>query len=514
MAKNGLTKRLRRARASGVPIISINTADQTATAETIRAALELPDNPDPIFRWDLIDGVQALNNAGADGLGKLGVPGSDLGRPPDLFGVLRKFPAGSILIMMSAHNVIEDISVRQGVLNARDLFESEGSMLVLLGPEIKLPADLTSAVEPFDEPLPTRAEIHDIVDKTWQAAVGRVTDVAPNSEVLEKAAGALVGLSAFSAKQISAMSISKPGLDISECWERKRTMIEQTAGLRVLREKLTFGDIGGYVQAIEHGNLLFGGEEPPEIIVFVDEIEKAIAGAGSDAGGPADSSGTSQDQMGVVLTQMEANKHEGMLILGPPGGGKSRYAQALGGNFDVLTIQLDLGAAKGGIVGQSEMMIRNLFKMLVAVGGSRCYWVATCNKLANIPVALRRRFTDGIWFFDLPQLNEQLAIWAYHGKAYGVDVSEKALSGFDWSLFSGAEIRNTCRKARRYRCSIEKAAKFIVPVAVSDPSGLESLRAQATGNYLSASYEGVYRRPGAAPAGPGRRFTVVNKEGE
>ena len=45
-----------------------------------------------------------------------------------------------------------------------------------------------------------------------------------------KAVDALLGLAAFPAEQVLAMSLSKKGLDLEQLWERKRQVIERHAG--------------------------------------------------------------------------------------------------------------------------------------------------------------------------------------------------------------------------------------------------------------------------------------------
>jgi hypothetical protein len=47
--------------------------------------------------------------------------------------------------------------------------------------------------------------------------------------------------------------------------------------------------------------------------------------------------------------------------------------------------------------------------------------------------------------------------------------------------------------ARRLRLSLVDAARYVVPVAVSDRDAVERLRRAADGHFLSASYEGTYR---------------------
>jgi len=209
--------------------------------------------------------------------------------------------------------------------------------------------------------------------------------------------------------------------------------------------------------------------------------------------GLGDSSGTSQDQLGVLLSAMQDNEWSGLIAVGPPGCAKSMYAKALGNTHQVPTIKLDLGAMKGSLVGQSEQQIRAAVKIIKAVAGKSAYWVATCNKLDVLPPELRRRFTDGIWFFDLPDDSERARIWNLMAKRYKIrDDQQKELPrDTDWT---GADIRNVCSIAYRLNVTLKEAATYITPVAKSDPASIERLRKVADGSFLSATSPGVYER--------------------
>ena len=52
---------------------------------------------------------------------------------------------------------------------------------------------------------------------------------------MQRAVDALIGLAAFPAEQVVAMSLSKQGLDAEQLWERKRQIIEQAPGLKIWR---------------------------------------------------------------------------------------------------------------------------------------------------------------------------------------------------------------------------------------------------------------------------------------
>jgi hypothetical protein len=306
---------------------------------------------------------------------------------------------------------------------------------------------------------------------------------------VELAVDALRGLAAFPAEQSVAMNLSKRGLDVDGLWERKRRLISSTPGLRVYEGKEIFTDLGGCDQIKRFMKGVINGKESPNVIVFIDEGEKMFAGATGDA---ADSSGVSQDFLGTTLSYMEDNECDGAIFVGPPGAAKSAIAKATGNEAGVPTVVFDFGGMKGGLVGKSEAQVRAAFKIITSVGGGKAFFIMTCNRIVSLPPELRRRFTSGIFFFDLPTYEERQKIWSIYKDKYQIDIVQDAVPVTWDEGWTGAEIRNCCRMAYRQNISLSEAAKYIVPVAKAAPQQIQELRRQASGAYLSANEEGIY----------------------
>lgn len=472
------------ARRFGVPLVGIETPDMAATVQFCVTAMADNGNTPPAFGWDIVTGLGVLNKQAESAIAKMNYTLDTLRaatiNPVEMLETLLKLEHRSCVFMMNAHRFYSSEVVVQAVWNLRDKFKATKRTLVLLGPTLELPAELERDVLVFDEPLPSDEQLGAIASDLY--GVLGITKPFPKA-MKEQTVKAARGLSAFGAEQAIALSLTKAGIDTDMLWEHKRKMVEQTKGLRVYQGGETFGDIGGIERLKEFGSLLFNGVEPPAAIVWVDEIEKAMAGAGGDT------SGTSQDQLGQLLTEMQNNEWSGMIIPGPPGCAKSLFAKALGTTHGVPCIQLDLGAMKGSLVGQSEQQIRQAMKVVKAVAGKSAYWVATCNRMETLPPELRRRFTDGVWFCDLPDEGERKAIWAIMRKKYNIPAP---LAQPEDHNYTGADIRNVCAIAHRLQVTLTKAATYITPVAKCDPGSIERLRKLAHQSFLSASRDGLY----------------------
>jgi SpoVK/Ycf46/Vps4 family AAA+-type ATPase len=142
-------------------------------------------------------------------------------------------------------------------------------------------------------------------------------------------------------------------------------------------------------------------------------------------------------------------------------------------------------------------------RMLVAIGGKDCLFIATANGIDSLPAALRRRLgVLGIWFVDLPDQTERESIGKLQVARHKV-TDKKAVPYFKSSEgWSGANIRDCCRGAFKRQVSVEDAARFIVPASIQEGEGLTVLRSRAAGKFLSTAYAGMYHLPSGVEALP------------
>lgn len=488
------------ARRVSTPLIGFSTSDQNVMARKLFGAVKNGESQIPMLTWDFVRGLVPVNDAATSMIGTLGI---DLGMTVgDLTGTLTgaaRFLAKTLLVVFNAQRLFDDVSVIQSIYNLRDPYLSNMRTLVLMGPSLKMPPELVDVIV-FEEDLPSDKELGVVLGKLYRSTYeGDAAKVPP--DVMQQAINAARGLPLFPAEQVFAMSLTKTnGLDLDSTWERKRAAVNSTAGLRFIRGGATFGSLGGLEAWKEFCGLLNNGRRPPGVYVFIDEVEKQTAGATGPVG---DSTGVSQDFMGKWLTWMEEKKHDGCLLVGPPGSGKTAGGLAVGASFDVPTLMFDIGDLKNSLLGASEHALREVLKVIDSMAGpGGAFVIATSNKESNLPPEFKRRFKKSTYFFDLPTDEEKLAIWSIHLMANNMEVNRKEWP--DDTGWTGAEIRNCVETAWQFNCSLKKAAGYIVPVAKQDPSGIERLRQAATAKWLSASYPGTYSGVKTEPEPAGR----------
>jgi hypothetical protein len=497
------------ARRVGTPLIAVRTPDPAATIATLRDGFA---EPAPAFlQWDVVRGLVGLNSPGQAAAGSLGSDIAQLTQHPvEALALAARLPDRSLLFLHNAHRYVDQAAVSQAIWNLRDLFKATGRTLVLLCPHLALPAELVNDIWLLSEELPGATELTAIVREQYAAAHAAADLPELSLDTLSQAVDATIGLSAFPAEQAVSLSLSPEGLDLTSLWERKRQMIEQTPGLTVWRGGEHFGSIGGVENAKRFLTRLLSGRTPPRAVVFVDEIEKALAGASGDT------SGVSQSFLGTLLSFMQDQEAQGCLFLGPPGAAKSAVAKAAGTTAGIPTIAFDLSSMKNSLVGESEGRLRSALSVVSAVSQGRALFLATCNSLSALAPEIRRRFKDATFFFDLPDAAERLAIWAIYLDRYEIidpfgeppDIASLGILPDD-SGWTGADIRQCCELAWRLECDLQEAASYVVPVSRSAATQIEELRVQAHGRFLSASYPGLFDKDRSTQTGGGRAFALT-----
>jgi hypothetical protein len=402
----------------------------------------------------------------------------------------------ALLVLVNFHRFLGSPEVVQA-LDAQIHAGKQGrTFVVVLSPVVQVPVELEKQFVVIEHDLPGRDQLEAIA-RSIAVEPGEL----PEGDELGRVLDAAAGLTRFEAEGAYSLSLVRHGRVAAEpLWELKSGMLKKSGLLSLHRGGETFADLGGL------GAL------------------KSFCSRALRPGRPA----------GVHA--------RGVLLLGPPGSGKSAFCKALGSETGRPTLILDVGALLGSLVGQSEANVRQALRLVDAMSpcvvmvdevekalagssgssgdsgvsarlfGTLLSWlndrasdsfvVCTANDISRLPPEFSRseRF-DATFFLDLPGPEEKRAIWRMYRERYALDPACRLPRDRDWTP---AEVKACCRLAALLDIPLVDAAQNIVPVAITAGESVERLRSWASGRCLSADRPGIYSRDGSGPERPGR----------
>jgi hypothetical protein len=499
------------ARRVSTPLVAIETPDPGSTNKALFGAIEAFDSKrdrsvSAQFIWDAVNGIRPVNDAAAQALPTMLEPvGGDAlatAHPTQALIALAQAPLNAFAIMANVHLYWEasrlDPSVVQAIWNLRDKYKSNGRMLAMTMPDCVLPAELRHDVVVFAEPLPQGDDFKPVVNRVHES--GGVP--LPSDANMDEAVHALAGLALQQAEQVAAMSLRTTGLDMDALRQHQRDTIKQTPGVKVCDGDTTFDHLRGLDAVSGFIRSIIKGKRPPRAFVFIDEIEKMMAGAF----GGGDSSGTSQEQHGYTLKFMEENDVDGIILVGGPGTGKTALCLASGNEANCWTLEADFGAMKGSLVGETGQMTRKAFDVIKAIGQGSLFFIATCNDVSVMPPEMRRRFKQGVWYVETPDKATLKALWKLYGKKFNVKTTGV---NFDEG-WTGSDVKNCCQTADRLSISVKEASRFICPVAKSSPEVIRKLRRLSHNRFLDAAKGGTYKDTSAPSTDDNSTAVIVS----
>jgi SpoVK/Ycf46/Vps4 family AAA+-type ATPase len=331
--------------------------------------------------------------------------------------------------------------------------------------------------------LPSRDEVAEVCDYIIESAKGLPDFVMPEPEQREAIIDAAIGLTKQNATQAISMGLiaGEGNIKPKVVSSFRAAKIEDVAGLRVQQYKVP--EIKGYDQ----------------VKLF------ALAGVDNDMA-------------------------KGILLLGPPGTGKTHFAKWLSTMSDKILIEMEMARMQGeGLYGQAENAWAKAIDTIKAIGkcivfideiekglpnrtkgigvqdqtGQRsasqflkflsderpagCYVIATCNDISNLPPEWVRaeRWDCAPFFIDLPSVEERQDIYEFYLKQY--DVKPGKLTADDMEGWSGAEIKTVCRLAKLHSTVCDKVQQYVIPVSKTMGEQIEGLRAWSKDKTIPAS---------------------------
>jgi hypothetical protein len=414
-------------------------------------------------------------------------------------------PEGTaILVLQNFHRFIQSAEVVQALSRQIVAGKQNRTIVVVLSPIVQIPIELEKMFVVIEHDLPGREQLEDIA-----RGIATEDGELPEGSELETVLDAASGLTRHEAENAFSLSLVRHSrITPPAVWELKSQMLKKSGLLTLHRGSEQFDGLGG-----------------------LDSLKAFCLRAMRQQG--------HRDPL---------KRPRGVMLLSPPGCGKSQFAKALGNETNRPTLTLDVGALMGSLVGQTEQRTRDALKIadamapcilfcdeiekaLSGVGGSGqtdsgvsarmfgslltwlndhtsdVFFVATCNDISKLPPEFARaeRF-DGIFFVDLPTVEQRDIIWNIYLSMFELDREQARPKDDNWT---GAEIKACCRLSALLDVPLMAAAQNVVPVAVTAAESVEKLRNWASGRCLSADQTGLYSHCNGST--PKRRRKVTSK---
>ena len=361
--------------------------------------------------------------------------------------VVRQKEAG-IYIFKDLHPFIDSPATTRWLRDAIASFKGTDKIIIVMSPVQQVPVELEKEVVVLDYPLPTLAELDQVLTKQLEQSKQR--DIDPN--VREKLLRATLGLTRDEAekvfRKVNVTSERFTEAEVDVVLSEKKQLIRRNGILEFLEEGTSIDNIGGL----------------GELKKWLRLRSEAFTEKAREYGLP---------------------QPKGMLILGVPGCGKSLTAKTTSRLWGLPLLRLDMGRIyDGSTVGRSEANLRNALKTAESISpailfideldkafsgsagssdsdggtssrifGSFLTWMqekdspvfvmATANRVERLPGEfLRKGRFDEIFFVDLPNTQERGDIFRIHLQRRRSDISRFDLEQLAKLSegFSGAEI--------------------------------------------------------------------------
>ncbi|QDU31346.1 ATP-dependent zinc metalloprotease FtsH 2 [Anatilimnocola aggregata] len=245
--------------------------------------------------------------------------------------------AGStgILVLVNFHRFLQSAEIVQAL--SRQLIDGKQSrtFIIVLSPVVQVPTELDKLFVVVEHPLPSRPQLAEIA-----AGVATEAGELPTGTEYQRLLDSAAGLTRYQAESAFSLSLVRHGkLQVETLWELKAQTLKKSGLMTLHRGHERFDDLGG-----------------------LDAV-KAFC----------------QRSLRPQANRNSAVQARGILLLSPPGCGKSALCKALGNEVGRPTLQLDVGSLLGSLVGQSEANIRQALRIIDAMAPAIVY-LDECDK--------------------------------------------------------------------------------------------------------------------------------------
>lgn len=396
--------------------------------------------------------------------------------------------------------LIFNLPIMQAIQNATQNYKGnkESPCIVIMSPIIDLPREVAKDFTIIEHALPTKDQLWAIAENICED-----DELPRDEEAKRVALDAAAGLSRRAFEDALGLSLARHGqLNPEVIWDLKAQDLKKQGILQIYKGGTSFEQIGGFAHLKDYSKQLLRSRDDV-LLRARGVILLGVPGAGKSEFAKALGAETNrkvlQLDMGAVRApyqgQTDANMRTALKqtdAMQPCILFVDEIEKALSG----------AGKSSAMTDGGAGDRLFGSFLSWLNDHESDVFCIGTCNDISMLPPEFTRdeRF-DAVFFIDVPTEEERLVIWQLylhkyrHAKSRDAKVPHSLLvMSAGWT---GAEIKSCCRQAAILEVPVEEAAKFIIPISRRADGKLKELREWAAGKCRNASAPGLYD-PGAS----------------
>lgn len=248
---------------------------------------------------------------------------------------------GEVYVLKHFHHFMEDPSVQASILYMIPKFKAQKRCMIFVGPVLKLPPELEKEIALIETDLPDEV----MLGKALDGIVKNLPAAAhPTATMKKHLIESSKGLTTNEAENSFSLAIVRPGMEYAKNPTPDRKYWDPMV---VMNEK---------VQTLKKSGLLT--YFPPG------------QGGLSRVGGMANLKEWVRKRAKAFTPEAKAfglSPPKGLLMVGPPGTGKSQGAKAIAEELGLPLLRCDVGAIFGSLVGQSEANARKVIQTAEAI---------------------------------------------------------------------------------------------------------------------------------------------------
>jgi hypothetical protein len=269
-----------------------------------------------LARWNIAEGLQV---PGIDGQSA----GSDPLAAIRAVSTLATPEGTAILVLQNFHRFLQSAEIVQALVQQITSGKQNRTFVVILAPVVQIPTELEKLIVVIEYELPSREQLAEIA-----RGVATEDGELPGNTDMAAVLDAAVGLTRYEAEGAFSLALVRQGkLRPQEIWELKSQVLKKSGLLSLHRGSERFADLGG-----------------------LDALKSFCLRA-----------------MRRQASPDALRRPRGVMLLSPPGCGKSAFAKSLGNETGRPTLILDIGRLMGSLVGESEQRTRQALRTIDAM---------------------------------------------------------------------------------------------------------------------------------------------------